>query len=399
MHGLTERSALEFLSGAEQTSHQSVEAPRPPIIRLYEPDLSGNERKYVLECLDSTWISSNGSFLSRFETEFAKLVGAEHAVAVCNGTVALHLALHALGVGPGDEVIVPSLTYIASVNTIAQTGAVPVFAESRADDWLVNPDDVAKKITRRTRAIMPVHLYGGVCDMAALGALASRHGIAIVEDAAEAAGCTLDGRHAGTFGAAGTFSFYGNKTLTTGEGGMVVTNDPDLADRLRLFKGQGQSPARRYWHVERGFNYRMTSICAAIGVAQLERLPEIIARKRAIAARYRDLLKDAPVQFQKRAVGLESGEWLVSLLLPKWVDRDEVILRMEEDGVETRPLFYCAHEMPIYAVQLQLPLSEEISRRGMSLPSYPSMSDDQIRRVADVLIDCLSVRTAKAAVN
>ena len=391
---------MSSLSGAEQTSHQSVEAPRPPIIRLYEPDLSGNERKYVLECLDSTWISSNGSFLSRFETEFAKLVGAEHAVAVCNGTVALHLALHALGVGPGDEVIVPSLTYIASVNTIAQTGAVPVFAESRADDWLVNPDDVAKKITRRTRAIMPVHLYGGVCDMAALGALASRHGIAIVEDAAEAAGCTLDGRHAGTFGAAGTFSFYGNKTLTTGEGGMVVTNDPVSGGPSAAVQGTGTIAGAAL--LACGARFQLPDdehLRRDRGGAGWNGLPEIIARKRAIAARYRDLLKDAPVQFQKRAVGLESGEWLVSLLLPKWVDRDEVILRMEEDGVETRPLFYCAHEMPIYAVQLQLPLSEEISRRGMSLPSYPSMSDDQIRRVADVLIDCLSVRTAKAAVN
>jgi perosamine synthetase len=397
MHGLDEGSARVLFPATEQASSQPCRATHPAI-KLYEPDLSGNERKYVLECLDSTWISSNGAFISRFEAEFAKLVGVEHAVAVCNGTIALHLALHALGVGRGDEVIVPSLTYIASVNTIAQTGAVPVFAESRGDDWLLDPDDVARKITGRTKAIMPVHLYGGVCDMATLGELAGRHGIAIVEDAAEAVGCTRNGRHAGTFGIAGTFSFYGNKTLTTGEGGMVVTDDARLADRLRLFKGQGQAPARRYWHVERGFNYRMTNICAAIGVAQLERLPEILARKRAIAARYRDLLKDAPVQFQKRTAGIESGEWLVSVLLPRSADRDEVIRLMEADGVETRPLFYCAHEMPIYDAPQRMPVAEEISRRGISLPSYPHMTQSEIQLVVNALENSLITLRSDACI-
>ena len=225
------------------------ESPGPlPVLPVYRPDLSGNERAYVLECIDTSWISSNGSFTGRFEQAVAEATGAAHAIAVCNGTVALHLALHVLGLGPGDEVIVPTFTYIASVNTIVQTGATPVFAESRRSDWLIDVDDVERRITPRTKAILPVHLYGYACDMPALQALAARHGLAIIEDAAEALGTTLGGRHVGTFGDVGTFSFFGNKAVTTGEGGMVVANDADLAQRLRQAKGQGQSLTRRYWH-------------------------------------------------------------------------------------------------------------------------------------------------------
>jgi perosamine synthetase len=356
-----------------------------PVIRLYQPDLTGNESAYVLECVTSSWISSNGKFLSQFEQAFADVVGVPHAIAVSNGTVALQVALHALDLGPGDEVIVPSLTYIASVNAIAQTGATPVFADSRIDDWLVDPHDVLRKITPRTKAIMPVHLYGAMCDMAVLCDLARERDIAIVEDCAEALGCAFDGRHAGSFGAVGTFSFYGNKTITTGEGGMVVAKDPRIAARVRSLKGQAQSTNRRYWHEERGFNYRMTNVSAAIGVAQIERLPAILARKRVIAALYRTILADAPVTFQARRPGLESGEWLVSLLLPEGIDRDAVMQSMADDGIETRPLFHCAHHMPMYAAALHLPTAEELSRRGLSLPSYPQMTSGDVMRVAAAL--------------
>jgi perosamine synthetase len=373
---------------------QAVGRELLPLIKLYQPDLTGNERKYVLECIDSSWISSNGVFVQRLEDEFAKIVGVDHAIAVSNGTVALHLALHALGIGPGDEVIVPSLTYIAPVNAIAQTGAKPVFVDSRLDDWLMDPDEIEKKLTPRTRAIMAVHLFGEICDMPTLGELAMRNGLTIIEDAAEVVGCTLRGQHAGTFGAVGTFSFYGNKTVTTGEGGMVVTNDASLAERLRLLKGQGQSPTRRYWHTERGFNYRMTNICAAIGLAQIERLPAILSRKRAIAAQYRDLLKNVPVVFQKRSPQVESGEWLVSVLLPEQVDRDEIMQRMLNDGVETRPVFCCAHQMPMYDSSLSMPVAEEISRRGISLPSHPQMTEREVNRVIQVLRAAINERAS-----
>src|SRR5918995_7039705 len=223
------------------TPLRAAVAPAAPLptIPVYRPDLSGNERRYVLECLDTTWISSLGGFIERFEAAARAATGANSAIGLCNGTVALHLALHCLGVGPGDEVIVPTFTYIASVNTIAQCGATPVFADCREGDWLLDPADAAARITPRTKAILPVHLYGAACDMRALGALAAERGLGVVEDCAEAFGTTVDGKHVGTFGDIGTFSFFGNKTVTTGEGGMVVTNDATLDDRARHFKGQG----------------------------------------------------------------------------------------------------------------------------------------------------------------
>jgi perosamine synthetase len=339
--------------------------------------------------METSWISSIGSYTVQFEEMCARYLGIEHAVGVCNGTVALHLALHCLDIGPGDEVIVPTFTYIASVNAIAQTGARPVFVECRRGDWLIDPADVEAKITPRTKAIMPVHLYGTICDMAAIRKIADAHQLAIIEDCAEALGSTLNGQHVGTFGDIGTFSFFGNKTITTGEGGMVVARDANLAARMRKVKGQGQSLERRYWHDELGFNYRLTNICAAIGVAQMERIDQILQRKREIAQQYRDLLGEADVVFQEHQAGLESSEWLVSLLLPADIDRDELMGKLRDHGVDSRPVFYCAHHMPMYKTDASFPVSEEIARRGISLPSYPSLSDEDVHRVATALMSAL----------
>ena len=360
-----------------------------PALPVYRPDLSGNERAYVLECIDSSWISSLGVFIERFERALAEATGAAHAIAVCNGSVALHLAMHVLGLGPGDEVIVPSFTYISSVNTIAQTGATPVFAESRRSDWLIDVEDVAGRITSRTKAILPVHLYGHACDMAALQVLAAQHGIAIVEDCAEALGTTLSGRHVGTFGEIGTFSFFGNKTVTTGEGGMVITDDATLASRLRQTKGQGQSLTRRYWHEIMGFNYRMTNIAAAIGTAQMERLPMILERKRALATQYRALLASCSVEFQQALPDMVGSDWLITLLLPEGTDRGQVMSNLQCQGIETRPVFYPAHQMPMYDSPLRLPIAESISARGISLPSYPDLTGQDVERVATALIEAL----------
>ena len=366
--------------------------PAPlPVLPVYRPDLSGNERAYVQDCLDSSWISSIGVYIDRFERAVAEVTGAKHAIAVCNGTVALHLAFHALGLGPGDEVIVPSFTYIASVNTIAQTGATPVFVESRASDWLLDVDAVARAITPRTMAIVPVHLYGHACDMPALMALADLHGIVVVEDCAEALGTTLGRRRVGTFGRVGTFSFFGNKTVTTGEGGMVITDDDALSAQMRQVKGQGQSLTRRYWHEVLGFNYRMTNIAAAIGTAQMERLPAILDRKRAIAAQYRALLADAPVTFQQPIADMVGSDWLVSLLLPEGTDRDGVMAALQIQGIESRPVFFPAHHMPMYQQKLNLPVAEGIAARGMSLPSYPDLTGRDLERVTDVLRAALRV--------
>ncbi len=323
--------------------------------------------------------------MERFEAAFRELTGAEHAIAVTNGTVALHLVLHCLGVGPGDEVIVPTFTYIASVNTIAQTGATPVFADSRAEDWLLDPEDVRRRITSRTKAILPVHLYGASCDMAEICRIAREHGLRIVEHCAEALGSTLDNRHVGLFGDAGTFSFYGNKTITTGEGGMVIARDGKLAERLRLVKGQGQSPSRRYWHTELGFNYRMTNLCAAIGLGQIERWNEIFSRKYEIAALYRREAKNIPLTFQKNNLPALRADWLVTCLLPIGCDRDAVMNFMQVQGIETRPTFHCAHLMPMYIQNEKLPIAEAISARGIILPSYPGLLDSDIARVVETL--------------
>lgn len=359
------------------------------LIPVYAPDISGNEKRYVNDCLDTSWISSIGIYTEKFEKACAEFSGVKHAIGVCNGTVALHLAIHCLDIGPGDEVIVPTFTYIASVNTIAQTGATPVFVDCCPDDWLIDPADVEAKITPRTKAIMPVHLYGTICDMTAVRQVADRHGLKIIEDCAEALGSFQDGRHAGTLGDVGTFSFFGNKTVTTGEGGMVVTNDDALAARMRKVKGQGQSLSRRYWHDEIGFNYRLTNICAAIGLAQMERIDTILARKRAIADLYRQLLDGSGLTFQTRKAGLESSEWLVSALLPEGTDRDAVMERMAVKGVDSRPVFYCAHHMPMFRSDEAFPVSENIAARGISLPSFPALSDDDVRKVAGALLSSI----------
>lgn len=363
----------------------------PRAIPVYCPDLGGNEQAYVNECMETSWISSVGTFIDRFEGAFAAFTGAKHALSVSNGTVALHLALHCLDIGPGDEVIVPTFTYIASVNTIAQTGATPVFVDCRPEDWLMDPEDVARKVTRRTKAIMAVHLFGALCDMGALRRIATQAGIALVEDSAEAFGSTLSLQHAGTFGDIGAFSFFGNKTITTGEGGMVVTRDGRLAERLRRVKGQGQSATRRYWHDELGFNYRMTNICAAIGLAQIERADAIIARKREIADFYRAGFADLPVTVQHPAPGVVSSEWLFSILLPPDVDRARVMAEMAAAGVDTRPVFYPAHRMPMYERRDAYPVAQDIAERGISLPSFPGLTESELTRVVAAVATGLKV--------
>lgn len=351
-------------------------------IPLYQPDLGGNEKRYVLECLDSTWISSKGKFISEFENGFARYVGLDHAVGVCNGTVALHLALVSLGLGAGDEVIVPTLTYIAAVNAIAYTGATPVFVDSVRDTWQMDPDDVRRKITSRTRAIMVVHLYGQTCDMGALRKIAKQHKLLVVEDCAEAFGARFNASMAGTFGDIAAFSFFGNKTITTGEGGMVVTKNEDVAERARHFRGQGLADNREYWHDVIGYNYRMTNICAAIGLAQLERADEFLAKKRRLAKYYEQQLAGLPVEVHSEASGTTHSYWMISILVKNASDRDPLRNHLRESGIETRPLFYPAHTMPMYATERPpFPVAEDLSQRGINLPSWPGVTDAQMQTI------------------
>lgn len=348
-------------------------------IPLYQPDLGGNEKRYVLECLDSTWISSKGDFISEFENQFARYSRTKHALGVCNGTLALHLALVTLGIGPGDEVIVPTLTYIAAVNAIAYTGATPVFVDSLRETWQIDPADVRRKITSRTKAIMAVHLYGQPCEMDALTQIAKEDHLFLVEDCAESFGAKYNDRLVGTFGDMAAFSFYGNKTITTGEGGMVVTNDDELAERARLFKGQGLAAEREYWHEVIGYNYRMTNICAAIGLAQLERADEFLSRKRKLAERYQQRLAQLPIELHVEAPNTTHSYWMVSVLVTNPADRDRLRAHLRERGIETRPLFYPVHTMPMYATQgPSFPIAEDLARRGINLPSWPGLTAAQV---------------------
>lgn len=350
-------------------------------IPVYQPSLSGNEKEYVNDCLDSSWISSKGSYIKRFEDAFAERTMTRYATAVSNGTVALHLALVALGIGPGDEVIVPTFTYIASVNAIAYTGATPVFVDSLPDTWQMDPADVRRKITARTRAIMAVHLYGHPCDMDALMSISAEHDLFVVEDCAEAFGSLYKGRSVGSFGHISTFSFFGNKTITTGEGGMVTTNDEKLFERTVRYKAQGVSTEKQYWHDIIGYNYRMTNICAAIGLAQLEQANSFIAKKRALTQRYRDLLAGLPVEIQMEKADVFHSYWMTSLLVHDAKLRDPLREHLAAAGIETRPLFYPAHTMPMYKSTESFPVAENIALRGMNLPSWPGLSELQILEI------------------
>jgi perosamine synthetase len=353
---------------------------------VYQPSLSGNEKKYVNECLDSTWISSKGKFIPQFEEAFRSYAGSRYAATVCNGTVAIHLALLALGVGPGAEVIVPTLTYIASVNAIAYTGATPVFCDSLKSTWQMDPDDVKRKITPRTRAILAVHLYGQPCDMDRLMEIAHAHDLFVVEDCAEAFGTLYKGQHVGTFGDIGTFSFFGNKTITTGEGGMVITDDDTLHDRMTHFKGQGLAKYREYWHDIIGYNYRMTNICAAIGLAQLEQAEEFIAQKRRVAEWYRCGLSGVPVTMQNEVGDVRHSFWMVSILVEDPSDRDPLRDALGQHQIETRPVFSPVHSMPMYSSSFQRhPVAESLGWRGINLPSYPSLGEVCVGKICSAI--------------
>lgn len=354
-------------------------------IPVYQPDLSGNEHKYVQECLESTWISSKGRFIQDFETGFARFVGTPHAASVCNGTVALHLAVLALGIGPGDEVIVPTLTYIASVNAIRYAGATPVFCDSLPDTWQMDPTDVERRITPRTRAVMAVHLYGGACDLSSLQAICQRHGLKLIEDCAEAIGTRLEGRHVGTFGDIATFSFFGNKTLTTGEGGMVVYKSAELGAMVRRLRGQGLAENREYWHDIIGYNYRMTNICAAIGLAQLERVDDILRHKLDLADTYRSYLRGSPIVFQAATRGETSSCWMVTVLVQSAAQRDPLRQNLLMHGIETRPIFYPVHQMPMYRTMENFPVAQDIASRGINLPSWHNLSKGDVKDISRII--------------
>ncbi len=357
---------------------------------VYMPVLHGNEKKYVNDCLDSTWISSRGKYVSAFEEHFADYIGIEYATAVSNGTVAIHAALLALGIGPGDEVIVPTLTYIATVNPVKYVDAVPVFAECEKTYWQIDPEDVKRKITSKTKAVIVVHLFGHPCEMDQLVEICKQNNIFLIEDCSESLGSTYKGKHTGTFGDIATFSFFGNKTITTGEGGMVVSKSKVLIEKAANLKNQGISAEIQYWHDSIGYNYRMTNICAAIGLAQLEHIHLILKQKTRVANTYKSSFQNSGIQIQPQHTDAFHSYWMCSFLLPQNINRDELRKYLEEFGIESRPVFYPVHTMSMYSEYTRgksFSNSDEISRRGITLPSYPALNDDDIAFIANKVLD------------
>ena len=403
--GAADRALLDFEtdSGGRPIRLASPAAARR--IPIAEPVLGGNELRYVTECVQTNWISSLGSFVKRFEDMLGELVGAPHVVSCSNGTAALHLALLGLGIGPGDEVIVPDLTFAATINTVIHAGATPVIVDVDRRTWNMDPAAVEAALSPRTRAIMPVHLYGQPADMDALGAIARRHGLRIVEDAAEAIGANLRGAACGTIGDAGTFSFFSNKVITTGEGGAVVFRDAEAAQRARRLRDHGMNPAKRYWHDEVGYNYRLTNLQAAIGCAQLEQAPKFLARKQEIAARYRvGLARATGIEMAAEIPGQRNSYWMVSVIVDAaatGLERDEIMRRLGEAGIDTRPLFYPLHEMAPYrpySGNRDFPATVELSRQGFSLPSGVGLTDAEIDYVCATLTRLIETRgVARAA--
>lgn len=377
-------SQMSFLPYLE---HETAERPAN-FIPIYEPWLGETEEAYVQDAVRSGWISSLGQYITRFERTFADYCGAQHGVSVSNGTAALHLALHALGIGPGDEVLVPALSFVASANAVYYTGARPVFVDVDSHTWAIDPEQVERYITPRTRAIMPVHLYGHPAPMHELTELAARYELIVVEDAAEAHGAQVNGKRVGALGRIGAFSFYGNKIITTGEGGMLVTNDAALADRCRMLRDHAMPPERRYWHEEVGFNYRMTNLQAAVGVAQMERIDDFLARKRAIAKAYDAALRDVPgLVLPYERPGYTNVYWMYSVLVqePCPLSRDEMIHALRGRGIDSRPFFHPLDTLPFYAGETPRPTALALSKTGLNLPSFPRLTDDQVAYICDTL--------------
>jgi perosamine synthetase len=368
------------------------------MIAVNEPLLDGNERRYLLECLDTGWISSEGPFIQRFEQGLAARVGREYGIAVSNGSVALDAAVVALGIGPGDEVILPTFTIISCAAAIVRAGATPVVVDCDARTGNMNVDQVAARIGPKTRAIMVVHIYGLPVDMDPLLALADKHGLKIIEDAAEMHGQTYKGRPCGSFGDISTFSFYPNKHITTGEGGMVVTNDRALAERCRSLRNLCFKPEQRFVHDELGWNLRMTNLQAALGVAQLEQLDRFVQRKRAMGARYTRLLSGTPGVMLPLASTPDADNiyWVYPLVLDDDfpADAKAVMKRLGERGIGTRPFFWPMHEQPVFRKMGLFdgeshPVAERFARRGFYIPSGLALSEAQIDTCAQVLQETL----------
>jgi perosamine synthetase len=357
-------------------------------IPVAEPVIGNQEARYVMSALKSTWISSSGAFIDKFESSFAQFCNVRYATSCSNGTAALHLALLALDIGSGNEVILPSFTFIATANAIRYVGAIPVFVDIDPKTWNIDPEQIEKKITSRTKAIIPVHIYGYPSDMDKIKKIARKHSLGIIEDAAEAHAATYKNQTVGTIGDIGCFSFFGNKIITTGEGGMIVTNNRTLMRKIILLKNHGMSPKRKYYHPVIGYNYRMTNIQAAIGLAQLEKVPRTLARRQKIEALYRRMLKNTPgIVFQPLSAQIKHVCWLFSILITPAFgsSRNKLITYLKVQQIDSRPFFYPITYFPMYKCKEIFPIAERISKMGINLPSSPNLTNTQITYITQTI--------------
>ncbi|WP_196781433.1 DegT/DnrJ/EryC1/StrS family aminotransferase [Flavobacterium sufflavum] len=364
------------------------------MIAVNTPLLSGNELKYVTECIETGWISSEGSFVTKFETEFAQYVNRKHGIAVSNGSAALDIAVKALGLGKGDEVIMPTFTIISPVQSVVTAGATPVLVDSDPITWNMDVDQIEAKITKETKAILVVHIYGLPVDMDPILELCKKYNLKLIEDAAEMHGQTYKGQMCGSFGDISIFSFYPNKHITTGEGGMIVCNDDSIAEKCKKLRNLAfEQQGRRFIHHEIGWNYRMTNLQAALGVAQLEKMDYHIQRKREIGKLYREGLKDLK-GFQlplERTSSSENIYWVFGLVAETEVQQEAMVKRLNDAKIGTRPFFWCMHEQPVF-IKMGLfenenyPVAEKLARNGFYIPSGLGLRNEEIAKVISVII-------------
>lgn len=359
-----------------------------------EPSITEKEIEYVIDAVKSGWVSSLGYYITEFEKRFAEFVGTKYALTTSNGTTALHLALVSLGIKEGDEVIVPDLTFVATANAVTYTGAKPVFADVDPETWCIDPEDVKKKITSKTKAIIPVHLYGHPADMDAINEIAKEYGLFVIEDAAEAHGAEYKGKKVGSLGTCGVFSFYGNKIITTGEGGMITTDNEELYEKAKYLRDHAMSKEKRYWHTEIGYNYRMTNLQAALGLAQLERINELIEKKRKIFQWYKEYLQEVNcITLNPEKEWAKNVFWMVCIVLGDDVkiSRDKLTEKLKEKGIDTRPFFYPMSELPMYGEKSQNKVAKYLFERGINLPSGVNLNEEEVKWIAENILKIIGI--------
>ena len=364
----------------------------PNFIPISQPSITEKEIAYVTDAIQSGWVSSLGRYIDLFETKFSQYCGTQYALTTSNGTTALHLALVSLGIKAGDEVIIPDLTFIATANAVKYTGATVVLVDIEETTLCINPKAIESAITKKTKAIIPVHLYGHPANMLEINELAKQYNLFVIEDAAEAHGAEINGKKVGGFGDCAIFSFYGNKIMTSGEGGMITTNNKALYEKMKYLRDHAMSQEKRYWHTEIGFNYRMTNLQAALGLAQLERIDDLINKKTEIFAWYnKALVNITKLQLNRTVDWAKNIYWMICIEIEGYdeVKRNLLMKKLKEKGIDSRPYFYPISDMPMYKKE-KTPITHHIYQKGIYLPSYIGLTEKEVQSICHALVEIIT---------